>query len=108
MNGFIKKHEETFKSYEKLWGENMKYFPQYKYFSRPLYKTLGGNRTPLFSVPTTFFITDYVMHQQLHLLSCILTKRRIKMSSLKPRMVQSTCWTSLSIPIAVYKEQKRV
>ena len=102
MDNYIEKHKEYFKIYEKCWGENMKFFPQYKYFSRPLYKKLGGNRTPLFSVPATFFITDYVIHQQLTRL--ILNTGRIKMASLKPHMVQSTCWTSLSIPIAVYKK----
>src|SRR5690242_6637052 len=49
--------------YQELWGnKNVQLLPQYKYFAIPLYKKLGGNENPLFSVPITFIVTDFMFH----------------------------------------------
>jgi hypothetical protein len=49
-------HEQACRS----WGEIPSH---YRYVARPVYKLAGGNKYPLFSVPTTFFVMDYLFHQ---------------------------------------------
>ena len=42
---------------------DVKYAPQYKYIARPIYKMLGGNNNPIWTVPLTFCITDIICHR---------------------------------------------
>lgn len=42
---------------------NLKDFPQYRYFTRPLYKSLVDKVGSVAATGITFFATDMVMHQ---------------------------------------------
>lgn len=101
--------ESWLKMYETGFGSNMKYVPQYRYFTRPLYKLLGADRYPLFSVPATFAITDIVIHQLLkNLVVDALTGELSVSTLLKFDIYKFFIWTSLSLPIAYFKQCKKL
>ena len=101
--------ESWLQKYENGFGNNVKYLPQYKYFTRPLYKLLGGDQDPLFSVPATFAITDFVIHQLLYnIIKDSLTGELSVNTLFKFNISQFLFWTSLSLPIAYHKQNNPV
>lgn len=79
--------------------------PHYRQFIIPLYQFLGGNQNPSFSIPMTFLITDYVFHQLPPQLLCNFLLENDK-NPFTPYVSLSLAWTSLCIPIVLYKLYK--
>jgi hypothetical protein len=80
--------------------------PQYKYFSRPVYKLIVSRSNPIVATAATFFITDLVMHQFLQgtVIKCAISSGQDCGFSYCP--YTGAVWMALSIPVMVVKYQK--
>lgn len=97
---------------------DINYLPQYTYIAKPTYIYFGGKDNPLVSVPTTFAVTDILMHRLLPetLFLCSKSSRNqfrsnwqqyLRANLFHPTHLASfTGWVALSIPIAMHKHQK--
>lgn len=82
-----------------------KILPQYKYFTRPIYKFVASKSNIAVATATTFFVTDLVIHQffQGTVLRCILSSGQNCSFSYDP--YTSAFWMALSIPVMIAKYQ---
>lgn len=84
--------------------KNIQHVPHYKYVIRPLYRWLGGNNNPLFSVPATFIISDYLFHQLVENFTKDIRNGELSPATLfKLNIPVAVFWASASIPVAYYK-----
>ncbi len=94
--------EEMCQEWEAFWRLSAD-APHYKWLIRPVYKLLGGNRYPLFSVPATFLASDILFHALPSIILAMINEEEIHPYF---HLMCSMLWVSLSIPIALHKYNK--
>ena len=96
--GIYKKFLEVQKVFSML-----KVLPQYKYFTRPIYKIVASKSNAVIATGASFFITDLVIHQffQGTVLRCALTLGQRCSLSYDP--YTAAFWMAMSIPVMAVK-----